>query len=245
VATAREAAVSYLHQQLDWMTMVQDDDAGDAWPEREGRIAGCIGALRAVGLLAEEEAEAWRARLLASDEEPPSAPQTAGETGEELLEELFDSVAPDDETGGELGRFQGALGALRTVGAGEFDWDERLRRRMGWPSEEELRELNAGGSQEELLAVLAGPTEAADGVRVPYALRFSDGISILIRCEGGRRDDDWWDAELVDDLGTRYAPSGGGGGAAEMWLSFRTAPPPEASWVELRGVASEPIRVDL
>jgi hypothetical protein len=32
------------------------------------------------------------------------------------LRELFDSVAPDAETGGELGRFQEALGALRVVG---------------------------------------------------------------------------------------------------------------------------------
>jgi hypothetical protein len=245
MATAREAAVSHLHQQLEWMAWVRDDHAGEAWPEREGRVTGCLGALRAVGLIAEEEADAWRARLLASDEELPSAPQTAGETGEELLEELFDSVAPDDETGVELARFQGALGALRTVGAGEGEWDERLRRRMGWPSEEELRERNAGGSREELLAVVGGPLAAVDGVRVPYALRFSDGISLLIRCEGGLRDDDWWDAELVDDLGTHYLASGGGGGAAEMWLSFRTAPPAEASWVELRGVASEPIRVDL
>jgi hypothetical protein len=156
------------------------------------------------------------------------------ETGEELLEELFESVAPDDETGVELARFQGALAALRTVGAAAPEWDERLRRRMGWPSEEELRERNAGGSQEELLVVVGGPPEAVDGLRVPYALRFSDGISFLIRRGGSLHDDDWWDAELVDDLGTRYAPSGGGGGAAEMWLSFRTAPPPEASWVELR-----------
>jgi hypothetical protein len=117
---------------------------------------------------------------------------------------------------------------------------------MGWPSEEELRELNAGGSQEELLAVLAGPSEAVDGVRVQFALRFSDGISVLIRRDGGfREDEDWWDSELVDDLGGSYMSSGGGGGAAEMWLSFRTAPPAEASWVELRGVASGPIRVGL
>jgi hypothetical protein len=245
VATAREAAISHLHQQLEWVAMVRDDHAGEARPEREGRVAGCLGALRAVGLLAEEEAEAWRARLLASDEERPSGPPAVREAGEELLRELFDSVAPDDETGGELGRFQGALGALRVIGVPAAEWDERLRRRMGWPSEEELRERNAGGSQEDLLAVLAGPKNPVDGVMVPYALRFSDGISILLSLAGDLRDNDWWDADLVDDLGTRYASSGGGGGATEMWLSFRTAPPVGASWVELRGVASEPIRVDL
>jgi hypothetical protein len=225
------------------VTMVGDDYAGEAWPEREGRVAGCLGALRAVGLLAEEEAEDWRARLLGRGEERPSAPPAAHKAGEELLRALFDSVAPDGETGGELARFQGALAALRAVGAAAPEWDERLRRRMGWPSEEEVRERNAGASQEDLLAVLAGPKDAVDGVRVPYALRFSDGISLLIP-EGGLRDD-WWDAELVDDLGTHYVPSGGGGGAAEMWLTFRTAPPAEASWFELRGAASEPIRVDL
>jgi hypothetical protein len=246
MATAREATVSHLHQQLEWMAWVRDDHAGEAWPERDGRVAGGLGDLRAVGLITEEEAEAWRARLLAPVEERPSAAPAARERAEGLLRELFEPVAPDDETGVELARFQGAVAALRAVGAAAPEWDERLRRRMGWPSEEELRELNAGGSREELLAVLAGPAEAADGVRVPFALRFSDGITVLIRRDGGvDEDEEWWDAELVDDLGSRYTSSGGGGGAAEMWLTFRTAPPAEATWVELRGLASEPIRVDL
>jgi hypothetical protein len=228
------------------MAWVRDDHAGEAWPERDGRVAGCLGALRAVGLITEEEAEAWRARLSGPVEERPSTAPAARERAEGLLRELFEPVAPDDETGVELGRIQGALAALRAVGAASPEWEERLRRRMGGPSEEEGRERNAGGSQEDLLAVLAGPGEAIEGVRVPYALRFGDGISVLIRRDGGLRgDDDWWDRELVDDLGTRYAPSGGGGGAAEMWLSFRTAPPAGASWVELRGLASEPIRVHL
>jgi hypothetical protein len=87
--------------------MVRDDHSGEAWPDREGRVAGCLGALRAVGLIAEEEAEAWRARLLASSEERPLAQPAPREAAEELLEELSDSVAPDHEIGGELARFQG------------------------------------------------------------------------------------------------------------------------------------------
>jgi hypothetical protein len=248
VASAGEAAVSYLHQELEWVSHVRDDHAGEAWPEREGRVSGSVGALGAVGLITEREAEAWRARLLATGEEQPEELSTARAASEGLLEELFDALGPSGGTGGDVSRFQGALGALRALGATEAGWNERLRRRMGWPSAAELRERHAGGAQEELLAVLAGPADAVDGVRVPYALRFSDGITFLIRREAGFRedaDDDWWDVELVDDLGTRYAAAGGGGGAAEMWLSFRTAAPAEAKWVELRGAASEPIRIAL
>jgi hypothetical protein len=57
-----------------------------------------------VGLIAEEEAEAWRARLLASGEERPAAPSTTREAGEDQLRELFASVAPDTAAGVELGR---------------------------------------------------------------------------------------------------------------------------------------------
>jgi hypothetical protein len=248
MATAREAAFGHLHRQLESVARFRADYKDEGWPEGDGRIAGTVGALRAVGLLSEEEAEAWRARLSEWGEERPTAPPSARETGEDLLGELLDAVAPGDGAGVELGRFQGALGALGAVGAAEAGWDERLRRRMGWPSEAELRELNRGGTQTELVAVLAGPPAASGRVRVAYALRFSDGISFLIRRQGDTRvpdEGDLWDADLIDDLGTRYAPSGGGGGAAEVWLSFRTAPPAEATWVELRGAASEPIRIDL
>jgi hypothetical protein len=247
VATARERAVSFLHEQLEWVALFREDYGGEAWPERDGRVAGSLGALRAVGLLAPEEAEAWRARLSASGEERPTAPRTARQAGGGLLEELFDEVAPDDDPPVALSRFQGALEALRAVGAADAEWDERLRRRMGWPSAAEARELNAGGTQEELLAVLAGPAEAVDGVRVPYALRFSDGICFVIRREGDldEEDDGWSEAELVDDAGTSYWAAGGGGSGEEQRLSFHTAPPSHARWVELRGVASEPIRVAL
>jgi hypothetical protein len=206
-----------------------------------------ISALRAVGLIGEEEADAWRGRLLASGEERPTAPGAARQAGRGLLEELFDAVVPDDDPPVGLSRFEGALEALCAVGAADAEWDERLRRRMGRPSPAEARELNAGGTQEELLAVLAGPAEAVDGVRVPYALRFSDGIVFVIRREGDFDEEDqgWWDAELVDDAGTSYWAAGGGGAREEQRLSFHTAPPSRASWVELRGVASEPIRVAL
>jgi hypothetical protein len=82
------------HQQLEWVALFRDDYVGEAWPERDRRVAGSLGALRAVGLLADEEAEAWRARLSASGEERPVASPTARPAGEGLLEELFDAVAP-------------------------------------------------------------------------------------------------------------------------------------------------------
>jgi hypothetical protein len=163
---------------------------------------------------------------------------------DELLAELLAQVPPgDDIAGAELNRFEGALHALATIDAVDADaWDERLRRHMGWPSrEEELaeeRRLNAGGTEEELLAVLPGPPGAVDGVRVLFALRFSDGISFELYRDDDRVDvDDFLDwHDLSDDVGTRYMGGGGGGGGRSWHATFRTAPPPQASWVELMGI---------
>jgi hypothetical protein len=137
--------------------------------------------------------------------------------------------------------------ALRAVGASSGGWYERLGRRMGWPTARETSEQNRGGTQRDLRAVLAGPAETVDGVRVLCALCFEDGVTLLMRLEKGVDpfEDDLCDFELVDDVGTSYSGGGGGGGAQELRILYRTPAPPDATWLELRRAGSRPIRIPL
>jgi len=248
VATARERAVSFLHAELERVATCGDDDAGEAWPERAGRVAGVLGALQAVGLLGADEVEAWRLRLTGLGVKRPTPSERTRRAADELLHDLLEAMPIDDGGRGDHAmRFEGAVGALRAVGAASTEWYERLARRMGWPPAGELRERNAGGTQKELRAVLAGPAEAVDGVRVLCALRFDDGVSLLLRVENGVDPikDDPWDFELFDDVGTSYSQAGGGGGAQERRILYGTPAPADATWLELRRAGSRPIRIPL
>jgi hypothetical protein len=95
--------------------------------------------------------------------------------------------------------------------------------------------------------VLAEPAEAVDGVRVLCALRFEDGVSLLLRGENGVDPFEVHprDFELVDDVGTTYSLAGEGGGARELRILYRTPAPPDATWLELRRAGSRPIRIPL
>jgi hypothetical protein len=269
VATARERAVSFLHAELERVATCGDDDAGEAWPEREGRVAGVLGALRAVSLLGADEAEAWRLRLIGllravslfgADEaearwlpliglgvERPTPSDGTRRAADELLQELLEAVPVDGGGGGDdARRFEGAMVALRAGGASSGRWYGRLGRRMGRPTACETRQESSGATQSDLLAVLAGPAEAVDGVWVLCALRFEDGVSLLLRLEDGGDpfEDDRWDFELFDDVGTSYSPAGGGG-TRERRIVYRTPVPADASWLELRRAGSRPIRISL
>jgi hypothetical protein len=134
---------------------------------------------------------------------------------------------------------------LQAVGAASAEWAERLSRRMGRPTADEIRQANTGGTQKDLTAVLAGPAEAVDGVRVLCALRFDDGVSLLLRRENGVHPFDPRDFQLVDDVGTTYAPAGGGGGERELRISYRTPAPADATWLEVRLKGSQSIRIPL
>jgi hypothetical protein len=193
-----------------------------------------------LGLLGADEAEAWRLRLSGLGMERPTPSDTTRRAADELLHDLLEAVPVDNGgRGDDITRFAGAMAALGVVGASSGGWYERLARRMGWPTACEARQENSGGTQRDLRAVLAGPAEAVDGVRVLCALRFEDGVSFLLELEnaadrfGERR----WDFELFDDVGTTYS---GGGGAR-----FSTPAPADASWLELRRAGSRPIRVSL
>jgi hypothetical protein len=248
VATARELAVSFLYRELGWVATFREDHPDEAWPERDGRVAGALGALRAVGLLGVDEAEAWRPRLMGAGVERPVPSEATRRAAGELLLDLLDAVPSADEgRGDDFWRFEGALNALQAIGAASGDWHDRLARRMGLPITDEVSELNEGGTERDLRDVLSGPDEALDGVRVVCALRFDDGVSVLLRVEEGDDpfEDDPFDFELVDDVGTSYSSSGGGGGAREIKISYRTPVPPGAKLLELRREGSRPIRIPL
>jgi hypothetical protein len=250
VATARDCAVSFLYGELERVATRDDPDdhPGEPLPEREGRVRGVLGALRAVGLLDADEAEAWRLRLTGPGVERPAPSDKTRQAAGELLQELLEAVPAEDEGGGdEFMRFEGALDALRAVGAASGEWYDRRARRMGWPTAAEVEELNAGGTEKDLRAVLSGPAEAVDGVRVLCALSFDDGVTVLLRLDrrGDPFEDDPFDFELFDDVGTSYLSSGGGGGAREVRLSYGTPAPADARWLELRRGGSRPIRIPL
>ena len=82
------------------------------------------------------------------------------------------------------------------------------RDRLGWPSISELHKvLNAGGTQQELVAVVPGSPEFVDGIRVLFGLRFSDGISFVAwRSQG--LGSSLWKFELRDDLVVRRTARG-------------------------------------
>jgi hypothetical protein len=91
-----------------------DDPSGEALPEREGRVEGVLGALRAVGLLDADEAEAWRLRLTGPGVERPAPSDKARQAAAQLLQELLEAVPAEDEgRGDDFMRFEGALDALR------------------------------------------------------------------------------------------------------------------------------------
>jgi hypothetical protein len=248
VATAREYAVSFLYSEWDRAAGLREVDTDQALPEREGRVTGVLRALAAVGLLDADEAESWRLRLSDPDVRRPEPSDRTREVADELLQELLQAVPEDDDGRGEaLLRFDGALQALHAVGIAAMEWYDRRNRRMGWPTADEARERNAGGTQSELRAVIAGPPDAVDGVLVMCALCFADGVSVLLRLEDGedafRRDP--FAFELSDDVGTSYWLASGGGGATDVRLTFATPAPVEARWLELRGEGSRPIRISL
>jgi hypothetical protein len=248
VATAQECAVSFLYAELNWVATFRDDHRGEAWPEREGRVAGALGALSAVGLLGADEAEAWRLRLLDADVKRPAPSDGTRQAADELLGDLLEAVPEDDDGTGEASfRFEGALDALRAVDAASGEWYERRSRRMGWAGADEASEWHPSGTQKDLRAVLAGPAGAVDGVRVICALCFGDGVSVVLRLEDGadRLARDPFDFELVDDVGTSYSSGGGGAGGRDVRISYDTPVPADAGWLELRRGGSRPIRIAL
>lgn len=249
----RERALSFLYRLRGWVVSFAERQGAEPWPERDGRVAGAIDAFELAGLLDADEVEAWRAELSEPAFERPVASPTVQAKAAELLEELLAAVPHnDDECSPELERFEGAIAALTHIGVASAEWDQRLREWLGRPTAEKeealVRALNAGGTEQELVAVLAGPEVAIDGMRVVHGLRFSDGVSFTLRREDARDDRGdfaFWDLELRDDLGTEYHAGGSSGSELEEHMSFRTAVPAEASWLELASADGSAVRIEL
>jgi hypothetical protein len=203
-------------------------------------LAG-VDALETVGVIGGESAALWRDRLTrsaAGDSLRVEARDDVRTAATELLEELLAAVADDSVWGdANLERFRGAIELLGAIGAVDAAaWDDELRRRTGQPTEaeefDEIRRLNAGGTEVELVAVIPGPHERRKGHRLIATLRFVDGVSFLMDKDGAPSLE-WPDWRLKDDLGNHYMPGGSGGSDSDEHVSFRTPVPTEARWVEL------------
>lgn len=219
----------------------RDRPSGASGERLDGALAG-VEALAAVGAITRESSVSWSeefARAAAAGRVlSTTAPEDVQHHGEALAEQLLACLLEDpDEDDENFERFDGAVELLGAIGAIDpLAWDARMRERAGWPTQEaeleETRRLNAGATEVELLAVIAGPGEPRKGHRLIAALRFSDGISFLIDKDDAP-DFEWPDWRLADDLGTDYRPDGSGGSDHDEHVSFRTAVPDQAAWVEL------------
>lgn len=233
----------WLHSRRHGLRQWRRDDPGGGVDELLERALAGIEALEVAGALSGSDAAAWRERLGAEATDDPQVPSGSAEAraaGERVLEELLRDIPPALEGGEDrLERFEGAVYVLAAVGAADgAEWDARLRRRLGWPSAEEEwaqeRARNAGDTEVDLVAVLPGPGEWRAGHRVVVALRFEDGIALLVdKDPAAAPETEWPEWRLGDDRGTPYWPGGGSGGDTDEHVSFRPAPPPEARWVEL------------
>lgn len=210
------------------------------WGEQLEEALAAVDALEAAGAIDAAEAAGWRdrfARDARGERKPPEATPEQRAAAEALLTRLLAAGEEGED------RFDGALEVFAAAGAADREtWDRRMREAYGWPTrEEELaaeRALNAGGTNADLVAVLPGPEDRCAGRRVLYALRFADGMVFVIDDEATGFTG-WPEWRLTDDRGTPYDPGGGGGGGGTEEATFRTAPPPDATWVEL-ALMSEP-----
>jgi len=203
--------------------------------------------LEAVGLLTVEEAVWWRSRLRGEKLEPTVGDRDR-ETAARLLADLLESITPQSSEA-EAARLRAAVGALAAVGAVDAEaWEDRLRARLGQPSTAQtrqlVRQLNAGGTEQDLIGVLAAPSRVIDGTRVLYALRFADGVTFALRTTH-HGTHGLFAFALRDDVGTTYRLAGGAGSEQQLDVSFRAAPPSQAAWLELVTPAGEAIRVAL
>src|SRR5437764_5976621 len=113
--TVRERALSFLHDQLRWVeTFAEDYPPGTPWPERDGRVAGAVGALLAAGAIDAAEADVWRARLNGEPEAIPVADEALRARAAAVLEELLAAVPAQDAAGFDDAHeaFESAVGAL-------------------------------------------------------------------------------------------------------------------------------------
>lgn len=226
----------WLHRELRALRE-RHDDGDDVHEALERALAG-LEALQAAGVLDAAASDQWRAAFYSDAGIGPQPHLTPA--AEQFLAELLETLEPDPEgMHPAVQRFEGALHMLAVIGAVDpRDWDAKQRARLGWESaEEELaveRELNAGGTEAELLQVIPGPGEVRQGHRLLLAMRFADGVSFVIDKDAVKEVEvEWPDWDLRDDAGTAYRQSGAGGGGHDEHVSFRTPVPPEARWLEL------------
>ena len=227
-------------QRRDLIEWHRDGPSG-AVAEALGPVLAGVEALEAVGAIGEESASYWRDALRrAAAGEAPSveASDDIRAAATDLLAELLAAVPNEpDWDDATAARFEGAVELLAAIGAVDpVAWEAELRQHTGEPTEQEeldeIRRLNAGGTEIALAAVIPGPPERRNGYRLLVTLRFADGITFLFDKDGAPGFE-WPAWALTDDFGNEYVPGGSGGGDGEEHVTFRTAPPVDARWVQI------------
>lgn len=225
--------------------------------ERPARTAGAVEALCTAGLLSEEEAVRWRSWAANGLGAPVVLDESLAPRASELLEAMMSAAGSAHDGALATNRIWGALEALSAVGvADESEWDRRWRELTGLPSEEEerkqLRQLNAGGTEQDLLAVILGPGERAGGFRLLYVLLFSDGVTLKFMRDAASDELVFSQMsaifeliELRDNLATDYRGGGFSSTDGEYTSAYRTPAPSGAKWLEVVFPAGKVLRVTL
>ncbi len=188
-----------------------------------------VAALKAIGLLTPEQADAWDRRLVRAAEDrldrPPLPPEPRA-AAHLYLERLIADLAADVEHDlmAHL-RIDGAIRALAEVGAlgprAAAEWWERA-----FPPPPDVAGLPRC-EKTHMVRVRRGPDERVDGLRVTLVELYTDGVTLnwheqparlgeramrRIRSRLAEEDADLAQPSLEDDVGTSYAFCGGTAG---------------------------------
>ncbi len=241
--TPRERALRLLYELL-WAPGLDPGDlTSDVLARGRGRASGRVGALLSVGAISAEEAEEWRAHFAAGGRVPAVSDAGCREEASRVLGAFLDAVHEDLEGDDPRARerFSGALSALAEIGAidraagNAVSSPLGLSLRAGWEAAEgeSAEPYPEIGTDQDLIAVIAGPAELLEGWRVLYGLRFADDVVFACwsEAQANRHDDadledesgqDAWEFDLNDDVGTFYGGGDAWGYSGFQGVSFPT-----------------------
>jgi hypothetical protein len=163
--------------------------------DRAAHFGAQLEALRAIGLLDDEEVESWRARFARGF--PDDAPLAVDAELRARVERYLEPLHGDD-----LARAMEVLESLEVLSEEEIDhWFERI-------APEDDGDDIPRTVMRDLRAVLLGPGDEVDGFRLVSVELYDDAVAVRWTSDSGPELERG--LELADDVGTEYEPAGGG-----------------------------------